>query len=107
MKRTHIQPFEVAGLAWIAGLTGLTLATLLACDWTPPPYTPSAPQQTAGAYNATYAAGTMTALAGPSLTPTPPDTPTDPAPSRTPTSSICELPTLGPGTFILEVTPCP
>lgn len=109
----------------------LLVVTVLfvSCNFQPPIYTPSPPQMTAGALNSTYEAGTSTAraatvtptatvtLISPAeatatqraadlLSPMPFDTPT-PIVRDTPTSSICPLPTLGPGTYVLEVTDCP
>jgi hypothetical protein len=87
------------------------LVATLACDSNPPAYTPSAPQATAGALNATYAAGTATAPSvTPSVTVTPEPTVTvtpsvTATPSATMKSSIIELPTLAPGTAIYEVPP--
>lgn len=108
-----------------AALLSALLLIALACSVEPPVYTPSAPQSTAGALNATYQAGTATAEgiwtdtptgspSSPAITSTPGGTSTltpSPRPSSTatpsasPTSSIVELPTLAPGTAIYEVPP--
>lgn len=85
------------------------LAAALACLAEPPTQAPSPPQQTAGALNATYAAGTQTAHPSPTptLTPSAAPSPTStPMPSLTPsltlTSSIVEVTATR---TIIEVTP--
>jgi len=101
-------------------LSALLLA-VIACEVTPPTYTPSPPQMTAGALNATYRAEAtlwtemptgspslpaITSTPGGTSTLTPSPRPSVTAtPSASPTSSIVELPTLGPGTAIYEVPP--
>lgn len=96
-------------LALLVAVLVFLLASSLACNYQTPVYTPSPPQATAGALNSTYEAqATASAQPGPPVTAVQSQTVTASVTSTvTPTSSICELPTLGPGTYVLEVTPCP
>lgn len=110
----------------VIGAALALLLAALACEVKPPDYTPSPPQMTAGALNATYEArATQTAEAKwtdtptgspslPATTSTPgatststpsPRPPATQTPTKKPTSSIVELPTLGTGTYVYEVTP--
>lgn len=96
---------------WVATVIAMFIVaiTLGACTLVVPTDPPDPLWMTIEASN-TQLAQTATAAVPPTPTATVTVTPSPSvtsSPTATFTSGICELPTLGPGTFVLEVSPCP